>query len=148
MSNQRHPSMTNSGLPTASASPNNASSQNSFSPPNAEEHSNLTNTSSLGGMSPGTASSAAAIFSEHQAFPSFDPGMANMSKVPGCEGTQNPFAMPASWNHENSRISPGNLAGDFDFSGMTSENIPNWQPMGVVEGEWQFPTWNGADTPT
>lgn len=147
MSNQRLPSMTNSAQPTATTSPNNASSQNSFSPPNVEEHSSLTNTSSVGGMSPGTAS-AAAIFSDHQAFPSFDPGTTNMSKVPGSEGAQHPFAMPASWNHENTRVSPGNSAGDFDFDSMTSANVPNWQPMSVVEGEWLFSTWNGADTST
>lgn len=147
-SSHRFPSQTDSGHPTPSISPHNSSSQHSFSPPNPEDHPTLTSTSSLTGMSPGTASSAAG-FPSQPAFPSFDPNFADIAKVPVPGGVQNPFAMPSAWTYSDGRLSSGGTAGDFELTGMPSGDVQSWQPTGTVQGnEWLFQNWNGGDTYT
>jgi hypothetical protein len=143
---QRFPSQSNSGHPTPSISSNNASSsQTSFSPPRPEDHPGLTKTPSLAGVSPTTASIPAMV-NNNQEFPFFDPNLTNVPQVQGPEGATNAFGMPAAWNHENGGLSSGNSAGGVDLTGMTPGGAQTWQPMSVIETDWMFSSWNGAES--
>ena len=141
-SGEGFPSQPNSGHPTPSTNSNNASSQISFSSAQPEDHPNLKSTSSLARNSPDTVRTAS-VLSNHQEFPFFDPNLPNIAKVPGPEGVENQFALPAAWIHGSCRPSSETKVGEFDLTGMTSGDGPPWQSIGIVEAEWTFPAWSG-----
>jgi hypothetical protein len=146
-SSQNFNCLPHSGDPTPSASPNNTSSHNSLSPPQPEGCSNLTSTSSLAGMSPNTASTSTVSTNNH-AFPSFEPILPNLAKAPDPEESQNPFAIPTAWNQVHNRPPAENTTGDFELTGMNSDDVPSWQQMNMVGGnEWLFSDWNEANKP-
>ena len=146
LSSQRFPSQPNSGHPTPSTSSNNASSQNSFSPPHPDDYPSLNTTSSANNPSPNT---AAAFFPGDKHCPSYPPNFPASAEIPGSQEMPNSFAMPAAWDHANVTQNMGDAMRSFDVAGMAPRETPSWQPVNIVEGnEWLFSNWNGADSST
>lgn len=144
MSSQSFPTQPNSDRPTPSASPNNTSSQNSFSPPQLDGHPNLTSGSSFPIMSPHVGSTSN-VFTHQHTFQTFDSSLPNRRKPSAPEGGQSLFGMPASWNNVDDRMTSGDTPEDFDLTGINEGGTSSWQPTNVMErSSWLFSEWNGT----